>query len=201
MSEPTAFPAPPREAPSFIRMNAQPALCRESPIRKRPMWFQVIHQPGPKKNTPYSLRSRAITLRENMQAEPSAEDPHNPQTEGFIFMHATRLALTATATLALISFPAWAAEGPWEQTFGDRQGGVVVNAEKDRITVCDNLSDKTLFKTEYTTTYNQTWTVVAQASAAKPTAPGSALLRTSGSAGGTRAGMTRSSGTAAWNAS
>jgi hypothetical protein len=72
----------------------------------------------------------------------------------------SRLTLTAAATVAFASAPAWADTGPWEQSLGI-QGGATVNSDADKITVCDNLHDTTFVKAEYYTSYHQTWTVKA----------------------------------------
>ncbi|MEO3789458.1 hypothetical protein ABGB14_04555 [Nonomuraea sp. B10E15] len=73
--------------------------------------------------------------------------------------------LTATAataaTLALAAAPALAGDGPRVATYDAREGSVLVDADRKRITVCDKVRDDTSIRTEYTTTRDQEWTAQA----------------------------------------
>lgn len=72
-----------------------------------------------------------------------------------------RVALITTAILMVASTPAWARDGAWEQRL-DSRGGATVNADRDKITVCDNVAgDDTYVRAKYTTSYNMVFTVEA----------------------------------------
>ncbi|NBE94916.1 hypothetical protein FE391_14040 [Nonomuraea sp. KC401] len=72
------------------------------------------------------------------------------------------MTVATAATLALAAAPARAGDGPWEKARYDaREGSVLVDADRKRITVCDKLRDGTAVRAEYTTTRDQAWTAQA----------------------------------------